>query len=127
MVGHPERSPKLTLIGRSPWASRRSLDKTKTTGHIESVAKPGLKNKLLEAAVETLHRQGYHGCSIGDIAHAAGAPKGSVYNHFSSKEDLAIAALEHYRLQDQAAFAILEDTTIPAKERLRRHFVELSS
>jgi len=91
------------------------------------MSRPSLKDKLVEAAVETFHRQGYHGCSIGDIAQAAGAPKGSVYNHFSSKEDLAIAALEQYRVRDHAAFEVLEDTSLPARERLRRHFLELSS
>ena len=111
----------------SPENSKLSLDKTNMNGHIGFVARPSLKEKLVEAAVETLHRQGYHGCSIGDIAQAAGAPKGSVYNHFSSKEHLAVAALEQYHVRDHASFTILEDTMIPAKERLRRHFVELSS
>lgn len=91
------------------------------------MARPSLKDKLVDAAVQTLHRQGYHGCSIGDIAQAAGAPKGSVYNHFTSKEDLAIAALEQYRLRDRSDFAILEDATLSSKERLRRHFTALST
>lgn len=91
------------------------------------MARQSLKEKLVDAAVETLHRQGYHGCSIGDIAQAAGAPKGSVYNHFSSKEDLAIAALKEYRIRDRSDFAILEDTSISPKERLRRHFNALTA
>lgn len=91
------------------------------------MARQSLKEKLVDAAVETLHRQGYHGCSIGDIAQAAGAPKGSVYNHFASKEDIAIAALQQYHLRDHSDFAILEDVSLPAKERLRRHFTALST
>jgi TetR/AcrR family transcriptional repressor of nem operon len=120
-VFHKLRQKPLGIVTRHP------LDKTKTIGHIETVARQSLKEKLLDAAVHTLHRQGYHGSSIGDIALAAGAPKGSVYNHFSSKEDLAIAALEEYRLRDHSDFAILEDASISPKERLRRHFTALSA
>jgi TetR/AcrR family transcriptional repressor of nem operon len=106
---------------------KTGVDKNKTIGHIEPVARPSLKEKLVAAALETIHRQGYYGCSVGDIAEAAGAPKGSVYNHFASKEDLAVAALEQYHIRDRAAFEVLEDTSLSAKERLRRHFSELSS
>ena len=60
------------------------------------MARPSLREKLASSAVDTLHAKGFHGCSIQDITDAAGVPKGSFFNHFESKEALAIDALGRY-------------------------------
>lgn len=41
-----------------------------------------------------MRAQGYNGTGVKDIVDAAGVPKGSFYNYFSSKEEFAIAALK---------------------------------
>lgn len=41
-------------------------------------------------------KQGYHGTGIKEIVEAAGVPKGSFYNYFSSKEVFAEAIIRHY-------------------------------
>ena len=46
--------------------------------------------------MDTLHTFGFRGCSIQDITEAAGFPKGSFFNHFVNKEDLAIDSLRRY-------------------------------
>jgi TetR/AcrR family transcriptional repressor of nem operon len=79
---------------------------------------------LASSAVDTLHIHGFNGCSIQDITEAAGVPKGSFFNHFESKEDLAIDALRRY-LEGTRSDMLL-DTSVPPLERLKNHFSYLS-
>ncbi len=67
--------------------------KTKTTGHIDWVPRQSVRPQLVEAALEQFHSRGFHNCSVDDITRAAGVPKGSFYNHFASKDALAVEAL----------------------------------
>ena len=48
---------------------------------------------ILEAAEELLAEKGYHEMSIDEIAARVGVSKGTVYLHFSSKEELVLAQL----------------------------------
>ncbi len=50
------------------------------------------REKILKAAVALFHEFGYNGTSVQDIVREADVPKGSFYNYFKSKEELAIAA-----------------------------------
>ncbi len=81
-----------------------------------------LKDQIVDAAVETLHRQGFNGASVQDITEAAHAPKGSFYNHFESKEELAIAALDRYWERVQASLRVLQDRAFPPLQRISRYF-----
>ena len=83
---------------------------------------PGLREQLLEAGLDTLHRKGFNATSVQDITDAAGAPKGSFYNHFESKEALAAEALRAYVEKGRARREILRDTKLPPLRRLRRYF-----
>ncbi|MFE5137033.1 TetR family transcriptional regulator C-terminal domain-containing protein [Streptomyces fagopyri] len=82
--------------------------------------KPSKREDLLVSAMETFHARGFHGTGIKEIADAAGAPKGSFYNHFSSKEECAIEALRLFGAERR--LDMLADTTSPPLERIRRHF-----
>jgi TetR/AcrR family transcriptional regulator, transcriptional repressor for nem operon len=88
------------------------------------MARPSLREKLASSAVDTLHANGFNGCSIQDITDAAGVPKGSFFNHFENKEDLAIDALRRY-LEGTHADLLFEEGVPPLK-RLRNHFDFLS-
>jgi TetR/AcrR family transcriptional repressor of nem operon len=66
------------------------------TSHIDLVARPSTKAQILDAGVAELHARGYSASSVEDITRAAGVPKGSFYNHFSSKEELAVEAVRRY-------------------------------
>jgi TetR/AcrR family transcriptional repressor of nem operon len=83
---------------------------------------PSLRDQLLTAGLETLHRRGFNATSVQDITDAAGAPKGSFYNHFESKEALALEALERYLENARPRRAILADARLPPLRRLRRYF-----
>jgi TetR/AcrR family transcriptional repressor of nem operon len=97
----------------------------KTTGHIGCMAKPNLREAILSAGLETLHLKGFNATSVQDIADAAGAPKGSFYNHFASKDDLGAAAVDKYVVNTEAYRRILRDETVAPLARLRGHFVAL--
>src|SRR5258706_9579861 len=50
---------------------------------------------ILERAVELFNGQGYSGFSLSDVMQATGLQKGGIYNHFASKEDLALEAFDY--------------------------------
>lgn len=52
------------------------------------------KSQLADHAADLFRMKGYSATSIDDIAKACGITKGSIYHHFSSKEELALATLE---------------------------------
>jgi TetR/AcrR family transcriptional repressor of nem operon len=79
-----------------------------------------LKEQLVEGASRVLLEKGYHAASVGDIVAAAGIPKGSVYNHFDSKEDLAMEVVRRY--VDSYPFAALLEPEGSPMARLRTFF-----
>jgi TetR/AcrR family transcriptional repressor of nem operon len=75
--------------------------------------------------LEQFHRRGYNACGVKDITEAAGVPKGSFYNHFESKEAMALETLRAYG--DRRRGDLLSDSERPPLERLRGHFEFLAS
>lgn len=59
------------------------------------MARRDTRAALLEAALEMIWTQSYGGVSVDDICAKAEAKKGSFYHYFSSKSELASAAMEH--------------------------------
>jgi TetR/AcrR family transcriptional repressor of nem operon len=60
------------------------------------VAQHESKTKLLDAALRVIRAKGYTATRIEDVCEAAGLTKGSFFHHFKSKEELALAAAEHW-------------------------------
>ena len=54
------------------------------------------RQAILEAAIYTFARKGFHATRISDVAERAGIGKGTVYLYFDSKEDLLISILQSY-------------------------------
>ncbi|MHC5720487.1 MAG: TetR family transcriptional regulator, partial [Nostoc sp.] len=48
------------------------------------------KSRILYQAAELFNQQGYAGSSMSDIMRVTGLQKGGIYNHFQSKDDLAL-------------------------------------
>ena len=53
------------------------------------------KARIIQQAAELFNQQGYAGSSIADIMQATGLKKGGIYNHFKSKDELALAAFDY--------------------------------
>lgn len=82
------------------------------------------KRRIADAALEQFHRKGYNGTSVQDLMTAVGAPKGTFYNHFASKEDLALEAIRRYG--DGFGLTALADAESGTpRERIDRHFADL--
>lgn len=84
--------------------------------------RPSARDKIVEAAIETIRSRGFNGCGVSDITDAAGVPKGSFYNHFESKEALGAEIVEQYWQRACATLRILSDENLSPLERLRRYF-----
>jgi AcrR family transcriptional regulator len=54
------------------------------------------REQLLAVALHLLAERGYAAVGLRELAAEAGVTTGSIYHHFSSKEDLVRCAVEHY-------------------------------
>jgi TetR/AcrR family transcriptional regulator, transcriptional repressor for nem operon len=86
------------------------------------MARPSLRENILNAGLKAMFRLGYQGATVRDICDAAGAPHGSFTNHFRSKEAFAQEVLDRYfantkRLVKQA----LDDNSLTPRQRLGRY------
>ena len=50
---------------------------------------------IVARAAQVFNRQGYFGSSLDDLMHATGLKKGGIYNHFHSKDELALEAFDY--------------------------------
>ncbi len=83
-----------------------------------------IREALLDATDRLLARSGYKKMTIDDLAHEVGIGKGTVYLHFSSKEEVALSHIDRIieRLKERLRAIAAEDAH-PA-ERLRRMLIE---
>jgi TetR/AcrR family transcriptional repressor of nem operon len=96
------------------------FDKSKTTGHIQSMPRISVRPQIVDSALEQFHTRGFHNCSVEDITKAAGVPKGSFYNHFPSKDALAVEVLRQYA--SRSVWRASDDSELPPLVRLRQRF-----
>lgn len=77
------------------------------------------KEKLIAAGAELFCARSYQGTGINDILKACGIPKGSFYNHFTSKEDFALAVVQFHREStDEFLATNLCNAALPPFERI---------
>ena len=81
--------------------------------------KEAVKDAILDATDRLLARFGYRKMTVEDIATEAGIGKGTIYLHFSSKEEVVLSHIDRIvdRLQDRLKEIARSDA--PAAERLR--------
>ena len=53
------------------------------------------RRRIVERAAPVFNTKGYAGSSMSDLVRETGLEKGGIYNHFSGKEELALAAFDH--------------------------------
>ncbi|MCU0535738.1 MAG: TetR/AcrR family transcriptional regulator [Hydrococcus sp. Prado102] len=77
------------------------------------------RENIIKQAAELFNRKGYCGSSISDIMKATGLQKGGIYNHFNSKDDLALQAFDYaYAIASKRVWEVVRKKT-NAIERLQ--------
>src|SRR5262245_55757880 len=87
-------------------------------------AKPGKRERILEAAVRVFAEKGFYGAKVSEIAREAGVADGTIYLYFKSKDDLLISLFEDRMAQINGALREKLATEPNALARLRR-FIEM--
>jgi TetR/AcrR family transcriptional repressor of nem operon len=81
------------------------------------------RRPIVEAGLALVHRDGFARTGVAAIAAAGGAPKGSFYNHFASKDAFGVELLDRYFDDVRDALATtVADTARPPVERIRAYF-----
>ena len=69
---------------------------------------------IVEQAAEAYNVHGYAGLSISDVLARTSLEKGGLYNHFKSKDDLALAAFDHLAAKVRAHMTTAMDAAGPS-------------
>lgn len=88
--------------------------------------KTNVRERLLAAALETLHKNGFNATGVQDITDAAKVPKGSFYNHFDSKDALGVEVVGHYVAKGAERRHALVDGPGAPLGRLKAYFKSLN-
>jgi len=83
------------------------------------MAKQVGRQQLLDRAIELFRAKGYSATSIDEIVKACGITKGSLYYHFGSKEELALAAMDQvHGYFNEHVFRLILDVERPGEKEL---------
>src|SRR6185436_14057996 len=80
------------------------------------------RDRLLDAALQLVWREGVGSASVDDICEKAGVRKGSFYHFFKSKAELIVAALDNHWEEAREGFDRIFSPSVPPVERLRGFF-----
>jgi AcrR family transcriptional regulator len=86
------------------------------------------RRRLLDGAEAVFARSGYHGASVDEIAHKAGATTGALYSNFAGKEDLFLALFEERIATDVRDYSQIAAEAATAEELARGtadHWMEI--
>jgi TetR/AcrR family transcriptional repressor of nem operon len=93
--------------------TNRSVGKQALTGNKEST-----RVELAACAALFFAKQGYYGTSTQTIAEYCNIRKASLFHHYKTKEEIALAAIQYVRNEcDKNIFKIAEDNTVSPKQR----------
>ncbi len=56
---------------------------------------PSTKEHIIQKSAALFNTKGYNGCSLHDIMDATGLKKGGIYNHFTTKDEIAFESFDY--------------------------------
>ena len=81
------------------------------------------RSELLAVGLRLIRSESFKGVGINEFLKASGAPRGSFYHYFESKEAFGLEVARFYHAQQiSSAKQILSDSSLPPVERLRAFF-----
>ncbi|PCE62628.1 TetR/AcrR family transcriptional regulator [Sediminicola luteus] len=89
--------------------------------------KKGVKERIIDAASALFYYDGYNQTGINKIIEEAGVAKASMYQHFRSKEDIAVAYLQRRHIYWMGLLEEAVATQPEGKEKLIASFDFLNS
>ena len=78
------------------------------------------KERILKATLELVQVHGIKKTTTNDVARKAGVSPATVYNHFSSKEDLVRATIKYLLISTAANFRNIIEGDLPYLEKLEQ-------
>ena len=85
-----------------------------------SVKQKEVREAILDATDLLLARAGYQKMTIDDLAKEVGIGKGSVYLHFTSKEEIVLSNIDRIIEQLKGKLAAIAKSDLSPEERLRK-------
>lgn len=77
------------------------------------------RQEVIKRALEVFKEHGYHKSSMADLGKACGLLKGSIYHHFSGKEDLMNAVIDYLSgYYENNVFSIRDDSSKTGEQKL---------
>lgn len=80
---------------------------------LTEATKAARRAQIIEAAVACFLERGYTNTSMSDIIKASGLSSGSIYSHFTGKEDILISAINERLTSIKALYAALPEGAGP--------------
>jgi AcrR family transcriptional regulator len=91
-----------------------------------SEARPGKRERLVNAARDLLYQQGVENTTLADIAQAADVPLGNVYYYFKTRDEIVTAVIEAHVHDIEETIASLDRRHRTPKGRLKALIRELT-
>ncbi|MFN0278541.1 MAG: TetR/AcrR family transcriptional regulator [Pyrinomonadaceae bacterium] len=90
----------------------------------DAVRQKTTREAILDATDRLLTRYGYKKMTIDDLAQEVGIGKGSVYLHFSSKEEIALSHIDRIIERLKRNLTAIAEKPLSVEERLREMLIE---
>src|SRR6476660_8627438 len=82
------------------------------------------RDAILDATDRLLARYGYKKMTIDDLAHEVGIGKGSIYLHFTSKEEIALSHIDRIIERLKRRLQLLAEKDFSPEEKIREMLVD---
>src|SRR3954468_21381974 len=89
-----------------------------------SVKQKEVRDAILDATDSLLSRYGYKKMTIDDLAHEVGIGKGSIYLHFTSKEEIALSHIDRIIERLKRRLHQIMAKEISADEKIREMLID---
>src|SRR5919107_5686377 len=89
-----------------------------------NIQRDSIRDEILDATDRLLARNGYKKMTIDDLAAEVGIGKGSVYLHFSSKEEIALSHIDAIIERVKARLHAVSQKKTSYESRLKEMLIE---